>query len=46
MNSGNIMMNVTAHWLKTKNTSVYIDKVDWPENKPCARKLIMDKINL
>lgn len=46
MNSGNIMMNVTGHWIKTKNSTVYIDKVDWPENKPCARKLIKKSKNL
>lgn len=39
-------MNVTGHWIKTKNSTVYIDKVDWPENKPCARKLIKKSKNL
>jgi hypothetical protein len=40
MNSGNMVMNVTATWLKTKKNTVHIDEVEWPGNKPCARKLI------
>lgn len=40
MNSGNIAMNVTGKWLKSKKTTVYVDSVSWPENKPCARKII------
>lgn len=40
MNSGNIVMNVTAKWIKTKNSTVFIDEVDWPLNKPCARKVV------
>lgn len=43
MNSGNIVMNVTAKWLKTKNNTVQIDEVAWPLNKPCARKVIVPK---
>lgn len=38
-----MVINITNHWLKTKNTTVYIDSVNWPENKPCARKLATTK---
>ena len=40
MNSGNIVMNVTGTWLKSKKNTIHIDQVDWPGNKPCARKLV------
>lgn len=30
MNSGNVVINVTGQWLKSKKNVVHIDTVDWP----------------
>lgn len=38
MNSGNMAANITTNWINGNGTAVAIDKVDWPENKPCAYK--------
>ena len=39
MNSGKMASVVVSQWLKSKQSTVQIDEVRWPENKPCSRKL-------
>ena len=46
MMSGHIPINSVSAWAEGKSRSMYIDSVKWPENKPCARKLVDKSINL
>jgi hypothetical protein len=31
-------INATSSWAKGLGREIHIDTVDWPNNKPCARK--------
>lgn len=40
MNSKVRPITVTSNWAKGKSREIHIDTVDWPNNKPCARKAV------
>lgn len=39
MNSKIRPINVTSNWAKGNGREIHVDTVDWPDNKPCARKV-------
>ena len=46
MNSGNHPCNLAERWINTDEKIVLIDEVTWPNNKPCANKLLSPSRNL
>lgn len=46
-NSGHRAINVVSNWAEGKSSDLYIDTVNWPDNKPCANKAMTYKqVNL
>ena len=39
--SGHRAVTVVSGWASGKDRSLYLDKVEWPHNKVCARKALL-----
>ena len=42
--SGHLQMTVTSNWAEGKGRELFIDSVGWPNNLPCAKKVVTAKV--